>query len=247
MLNELLGVDPSLPIFHLVPFIVFGPFFFLVLYHMGLKHILKPPPEEKENRRLLKEEKKRLSAERTDKMNASGVAIRSQKRTPLQWGGQAVTYVMFALVVGYLSSSPPHQAHPVGNAEVRLSLTHPGQRKEKCVKRTREELQKLPPNMRKSMSCSRERWPLIAELLIDDKQVYFGSATPAGFSKDGHSSFYENFAVPEGKHRIVVRLRDAGGMEREDFDYQMDRDVSLVPGELLVIGFNNGADRLTLR
>ena len=38
-MNELLGLDANFPLFHLIPLIVFGPIFALVLYHIGLKEI----------------------------------------------------------------------------------------------------------------------------------------------------------------------------------------------------------------
>ena len=44
-------------------------------------------------------------------------------------------------------------------AQIRLSFVHGGDRAEPCRRRTREELEKLAPNMRKPLECSRRRLP----------------------------------------------------------------------------------------
>jgi len=129
-------------------------------------------------------------------------------------------------------------------AVVRLSFTHPGQRKEECHKRTREELQKLAPNMRAPMSCSRERWPLVVDLSIDGENVFHGISIPAGQARDGHSSFYEKFPVTAGRHRIIARIRDRGGETRSEYDYTAEREIDVKATDILMIGFSNSSARI---
>jgi len=243
-MNELLGIDANIPIFHLIPFVVFGPIFFMVLYHLGLKSILRPSPELKERIRLRKAAEKHAADERRDKMRSAGLGRRSLKRSPAQWLGQGLTYALFAGAIAVLSSWPPYDAAPKGSAEVRLSMTHPGQRKAECHKRTAEELRRLAANMRAPMECTRERWPLVVEMTLDGEPVFRGTARPAGLSKDGHSSFYEKFRVPAGRHLVRVGLSDRGGEGAEGFDYEMVREMELAPGEVLVVGFDNAAGGL---
>ena len=126
---------------------------------------------------------------------------------------------------------------------IKLSLTHPGKRKVECRKLSAAETQKLPVNMRSGVSCARERWPLVAELMIDGKPLYSGSARPAGFAKDGHSSFYEKFPVASGPHRIAFRMGDSGG---EGDDYVIERDVVLKPAQIIVISFDNQTGTLVV-
>jgi hypothetical protein len=246
-MNEFLGIDPSIPIFHLVPFIVFSPIFFLVLYHLGLKEIINPSPEVREQKRLLKEEKAREAAERQDKMKASGLKMKAPKKSPLQLLGQAIFFALFALLVVYFSTSPAYIAHPPEQGRIMLSFTHAGQHREECKKRSREELAKLAANMRAPMKCSRERWPLVIDLALDGENVYRGVAIPAGLSRDGHSSFYQKFPTDAGAHRIKVGMWDSGeGAGQGEHDYVLERSIELSPREILVIGFDNASGRFTL-
>ena len=248
MLNELLGVDPNIPIFHLVPLVVFGPIFALVLYNLGLKHIFNPSDEVKEQIRLRKEGEAREQADRQKKMDDAGMKLAAPKKTPLQLLGQAVTFGFFAAAIGYFSTSPAYVAHPPQKALLKLTFNHAGKHVEECRKRTREELLALPANMRKPMECKRERWPVIVDLALDGKNIYRGVATPAGVSKDGHSSFYATFPVSSGKHTITIGMWDSRGEAGGgDYDYVMEQVVDLTPQEILVIGFNNETGRLTLK
>jgi len=80
--NEFLGVSPDFPIFSFVPLVVFGPIFVLVLYNLGLKHIINPTAEAKEHNRLMKEEQAREAAERKQKMDAAGMKLMAPKKSP---------------------------------------------------------------------------------------------------------------------------------------------------------------------
>ncbi len=242
---EWLGIDPDFPIFYLIPLLVFGPIFFTILYNFGLKDIINPPPEAREYRRELKRQKDKLKAEQRQKLQNAGFVISGTKKTPAQYLGQVLTYLMFALVLAWFSRSPAYQLRPPDAAEIRLSLTHPGRHKADCRRRSREELQKLAANMRAPMSCARERWPLTVKMNLDGKTVFEGVAPPAGLSKDGHSSFYEKFRVAGRPHTIAVQLWDGDG--KGPADYVLEKKVSLSPGKILVIGFNNESKRLILR
>jgi len=244
-MNELLGIDPSIPIFHLVPFVVFGPIFFTILYHFGLKGILRPSPEARQHRRELKEQEARQKAEDQRKLIDAGLADVGIKRSPLQWLGQGLTYLLFAVVIGYFSSSPAYMSHPPDRGELRLSLSHAGRHKADCHKRSRAELQKLAANMRAPISCARERWPVTVRLDLDGKMAFKGTARPAGLSKDGNSSFYEKFSLTSGTHKVMVRLWDGDG--KGDADQAFEKTITLEPAQVRVIGFNNEAGRLTLR
>lgn len=248
MLNELLGIPENIPVFHLVPLVVFGPIFALVLYNLGLKHILRPSDEVKEQIRLRKEGEAQEKAERQKKMDEAGILMKAPKKTPLQLVGQGATFAAFALAIAYFSTSPAYIAHPPEKAQLKLSFTHAGNHVEECRKLTREELQALPPNMRKPMDCSRERWPVIAVLSLDGKEIYTGIAAPTGLSKDGQSSFYQEFPVSAGKHTIKIGLWDTrGDVGDGDFDFELEQEVELAAKEVLVIGFDNETEKVTLK
>lgn len=138
---------------------------------------------------------------------------------------------MIARLWECLTSAP----YDPGQALIKLSLSHPGRRKEECRRRSREELAKLAPNMRAPLVCSRERWPVLVELDLNGKSIFARTVNPAGLSADGQSSFYSTFAVPAGRHRIAVRMRDRG--DGQGFDYTHDAWITIAPAQALVVGF----------
>jgi hypothetical protein len=155
---------------------------------------------------------------------------------PIAWLGQVLLYGLFALIVGLFSSWPPYHPLQEGQALIKLSFSHHGQRASECRQRTAEELAKLPPNMRAPMDCKRERSPVTVEIDIDDAPAYRHVAIPSGLSEDGASTVYQRFPVTAGEHRIAVRLKD--DMHAPGFNYQREETVSLFAGKVLVIDFN---------
>jgi hypothetical protein len=153
----------------------------------------------------------------------------------LSWSLQAACYAAFFAVVGYFSTSPVYVHLPPGQALVKLSFQHAGQRKEPCRERTPEELAKLAPNMRAAQVCPRERAAVEVELEMDGKPLFSIVAPPRGLSRDGASTVYRRVAVPAGTHRFVARLKDTadGG-----FGFVGDREIDLAPGRVLVIDFD---------
>jgi len=148
---------------------------------------------------------------------------------------QALCYGAFIAVVGYFATSPAYVHLPPGEALVKLSLSHAGERREPCHQRTPEELAKLAPNMRAATVCPRERVPVEVEVEIDGRPLFSATALPSGLAKDGTSTVYRRAAVPAGTHRFVARLRDSPAA---GFGYVVERTVDLAPGRLLVIDFD---------
>jgi hypothetical protein len=151
------------------------------------------------------------------------------------WIGQGLLYGLFALVIGVFSYWPRYQALPPGNAVLKVSFIHHGQRVAPCRPYTAEELAKLPPNMRTAQKCERERAPVEVEVTLDDVIVYHHVAPPAGLSRDGASTVYHRMAVPAGEHRITVRLKDAPGA---DFNHTRETVLRLEEAQVLVIDFD---------
>ena len=164
---------------------------------------------------------------------------------PISWIGQALLYGLFALTIGYLSSSPPYRHLPPGQALIKLSFSHEGKLVSQCRQRTPEELAKLAPNMRAPLDCPRGRSPVRVEIDLDGSPLYRHVAQPSGLSKDGASTIYHRFAVPSGQHRIAIRLNDDA--RAQGFNYQREELVALKPGKVLVIDFNQEAGGITLQ
>jgi len=234
---SLLHISPENMVWlYLAPLVVFGPIFFGVLWNFGLKNIFYPPQDLAEYQRLEREQSEHISQRRTRK---SGTYTRPQHMATqfsAQWLGQVVVLAGVAGVLGAFSAWPSYRYREPGMAQVKLSLSHPGERVEPCRKRTAEELASLAPNMRAKMKCTRERWPITVKLWLDGEVVFAGQAAATGLHQDGSSSFYEKISVPAGSHTLTVRLNDAGphgGVTQE-----LSQAVVLAPAQNLVIGFH---------
>lgn len=148
---------------------------------------------------------------------------------------QVLFYSAFAFVLAYFSQQPSYQHHDPENALIKLSFSHAGQHKEECRRLSQEEIAELAPNMRRPMSCNRERMPLLIEVIMDDVVLYRDFLPPSGLSKDGVSTVYKRFPVVPGKHIITARLRDSRRIE--GFDYEHSEEVVLSPQQNFVIDF----------
>lgn len=164
---------------------------------------------------------------------------------PISWIGQALLYGLFALIIGYFSSSPPYRHLPADQALIKLSFSHEGKLVSACRQRGAEELAKLAPNMRAPMDCPRGRSPVTVEIDLDGTPVYRKVAIPSGLSKDGASTVYHRFPVQSGEHRLAIRLNDDA--RNAGFNYRREEMVSLKPGKVLVIDFNQEAGGITLQ
>lgn len=159
------------------------------------------------------------------------------------WLGQGLLYALFALAIGVFSHWPPYQALPAGQAVLKVSFIHHGQRVAPCRPYTAEELAKLPPNMRAPQKCERERVPVLVEVDVDGRTVLRQVAPPAGLSRDGASTVYHRLALPAGEHRIAVRLKDGPGA---GFDHVRETTVRLREAQVLVIDFDPNKGGITL-
>ena len=153
----------------------------------------------------------------------------------LQYIGQFIAYALFAMVVGYLATQPAYTHMDPEEALIKLSFSHAGAHIRECRKLTQEELNRLPPNMRRPTDCPRERVPLLIELELDGTIIYHDTLPPSGFSGDGASTAYRKFPVTAGAHHLVARLRDS--RRADGFDYEKAVDVSLTPQQNFVIDF----------
>ncbi len=154
----------------------------------------------------------------------------------LKYLGQGVFYVAIAALIGYFANAPSYSRVPADHALIRLSFSHGAGQKGECRRRTREELAKLAPNMRKLMDCPRERLPVVVEFDLDGETVYSDVLPPTGLSGDGPARAYERFVVRAGSHHLVARLRDTD--RAEGFDYVTEAEVDLAEGQSLAIDFN---------
>ena len=155
---------------------------------------------------------------------------------PLRYLGQAVFYIAAAIFTGFLATHPIYVQVPADQAQIKLSFSHGGARKEPCRALTPEEIAKLPREQKRPNTCSRERIPVRAEITVDGQVLYDATLPPTGLSRDGPSNAYEKFLIRAGSHRIVARLRDT--KRTDGFDYESAVTIDLKPLQNLAIDFH---------
>lgn len=155
----------------------------------------------------------------------------------LKYTGQLILLGLFMAVLMVFSNSPAYTHFPQDKALIKVSLSHAGQIKGKCRKRSKEELANLPPNMRQDMDCPRERSAVRLELELDGVRVLHESLLPTGLRRDGSSSAYHRIEVDAGQHHLVARLKDHEQLKT--FNYSKEIDVKLAPGQVYVVDFEH--------
>jgi ferredoxin/coenzyme F420-reducing hydrogenase delta subunit len=155
---------------------------------------------------------------------------------PLRYAMQALVLLLVAGLIAALSTAPSIQLLGPQESVITLSFSHAAKRRHECRPLTDAERARKQPNMQRPTDCPRGRWPVYAELELDDRLVYSGLRQPAGLWKDGVSSMYRRFRVPAGVRRLQARLRDTG--RPAGFDYQTARTVDLRPAQNLVVEFD---------
>ena len=149
--------------------------------------------------------------------------------------GQIAAFVLFALIVGYFVTSPAYTYHDLDKALLKLSFTHAGHRKEECRQLTADEIAALPPNMRLTQECARERVPVHIKLIMDGKTLANETLLPSGFWHDGASTAYMRFSVNAGRHILSACLRDSP--RTEGCDYQREAEITIKPKQNYVVDF----------
>ena len=101
---------------------------------------------------------------------------------------------------------------------------------------SQEELNKLPPNMRKLDVCGRERLPVRVLFSSNGNTLYEAVKQPSGLWNDGESSIYRRMPLEAGRHTLFVGMTDSD--RSEGFDYSLEQEIDLVPGQHLVVEFD---------
>lgn len=171
-----------------------------------------------------------------------GAGVHADGPAPRKWRRGAARILaagLFAVSAGLFSAWPAFDLIEPGQAVVSLSLTHAGQRVRECRQLTQEELDRLPPNMRKPLDCPRERLPLRVELRAGETVLYAGTLQPSGIWNDGESTVYARFPLPAGEQMLFAGLADSG--RESGFDYEGEARLNLRPGQHVVIDFDSAA------
>ncbi len=156
---------------------------------------------------------------------------------------QTVAYTVFCAIIYYLSTAPAYKYLDEDQAEIKLAFKHASKRIHPCVKLSREELMKLPPNMRKASNCPRERAIVLVEIKLDGKVIDTQEFLPPGLHQDATVFAYSKIPLPTGDHLLSVSMRDSA--REEGFDYVKEERLSITTGQALIIGFDQLKQGLT--
>jgi ferredoxin/coenzyme F420-reducing hydrogenase delta subunit len=159
------------------------------------------------------------------------------RRQILKAAGITLAWALFAVSAGIFSIWPPFSQLEPGNAIVSLTFSHAGERIKECQKLSQEELNKLPPNMRKPLDCPRERHPVRISFSVDDKEMYNRILPPSGFWEDGESTVYKRIELPAGSHDLFIGMNDSGNMD--EFDFEGRATITLSEGQHLLVEFDH--------
>ena len=165
--------------------------------------------------------------------------------TYLRVVGQFIAIATLFVAIAAFSDWPVYRQIPRGSAVVMLTFVHGADRKAECRRLLPEEIQKLPPNMRRVEECPRGRRPIYVELDFDGKTVFKASLPPTGIAGDGPSKVYERFVLPAGNHDIAVRMRDTP--RTNGFDHERRAAVMLVADQMFVVDFRTETGEFVFR
>lgn len=148
----------------------------------------------------------------------------------------ATALILFAIIVGAFSNWPRFQLIDDDMAMVSLSFSHAGKRIRECRRLTQEELNELPPNMRKLDDCPRERLPVRVVFKSGENILYEATRRPAGLWKDGSANVYQRLQLAAGPRQLFIGMNESG--LPGSFDYSLEKEVMLEAGTHLVVEFD---------
>jgi len=158
---------------------------------------------------------------------------------------EILAWVAFSAFVGLLSVWPRYEMVETDRAIVTISFSHAAQRVGECRQLTQEELNKLPPNMRKPSDCPRERFPVRIELRSGDHVLYEDVLLPSGIWSDGKANIYSRTEIDAGVHDFFVGMNDSGG--DKTFDFENAARIDVTPGRNVVVRFDPESGQFTIR
>ena len=159
--------------------------------------------------------------------------------------GQFVTYAAFAAGIGLFSVWPEYQMLQENDALVSVTFSHAAKRVGECRQLTQEELNELPPNMRRPNSCPRERHPMYIELRTDGEVILATTLLPSGLWSDGKANVYSRTTVSAGTHQLFVGMNDSGSTD--SFDYEHSAEVEIFSGQNLVVDFDGLSNTFVIK
>jgi len=154
---------------------------------------------------------------------------------PIRYVLQAINYSVFMAIIWYFATSPSVRLIGDNEAKITIAFAHAGQLREACRRLSQEELNELPPNMRKIDDCPRERSPVTIEARLDGEPLYSSVLQPPGLFGDGGVDVFYSGKIPAGDHHLSLKMNDS--VRVEGFNHSFEQQVSVNPAQILLVGF----------
>jgi len=156
---------------------------------------------------------------------------------PIRYLLQAINYSVFMSLIWYFATSPAVRLIGDDEARITIAFAHAGQLREACRRLSQEELNELPPNMRKLEDCPRERSPVTIEALLDGEPIYQAILQPPGLFGDGGVDVFYSAKIPAGGHQLSLKMNDS--VRVEGFNHSFEQQVSVDPAQILLVVFDS--------
>ncbi len=160
---------------------------------------------------------------------------KAQKVKFWQYLLQAINYSVFMGLIWYFASAPSVRLIEDDEAMITIAFAHAGQLREPCRMLSQEELNKLPPNMRKLDDCPRERSPVTIEASLDGELIYNESLPPPGLFGDGGVDVFYSAKISAGEHKLSLKMNDS--VQIEGFNHAFEQQVRVDPAQILLVSF----------
>ena len=154
---------------------------------------------------------------------------------PIRYLLQAFNYTIFMGLIWYFATAPSFQILEDNEAVITMAFSHAGELREPCRMLSQEELNKLPPNMRKLDDCPRERSPVVIEMRLDGDLLYDVSMEPPGLFGDGGVDVYFSKKIPAGRHSFEIKMDDS--VREPGFEHEYRQDVEIGASQILLVEF----------
>ena len=144
-------------------------------------------------------------------------------------------YLLIGLFIGYFTYSPTYQYTDGQQIELKFVVRYSGDLIGECRDLTEEEMQKLPPNMRKTQVCPREKSPMTVTLSVNGDELYGTTIKPSGIQNDGVLAFYKSFKLPA--EALAVQFSIEGGEVYE-------QTINVDPGDVILLHYDDSGFHL---
>jgi len=156
---------------------------------------------------------------------------------PVRYLLQVFNYTVFMAIIWYFATAPSFTVLDENQAVITMAFSHAGQLREECRRLSQEELNELPPNMRKLEDCPRERSPVVIEMKLDGKILYSESLIPPGLYEDGGVDVYFSQKIPAGEHQFEISMDDS--VRGEGVEHRYAQTVEIAASKILLVEFES--------